>query len=165
MLRNRMQTRNYRFVWLCGASSSSQAVGVPHFNDGILGRFEFLRSSPAFFFNFAHDFCRLSPLASLPKKVGSQVMDEIHLFFDNEDTLVRWVWRHWKSYHKHSFFSSNKMCLSRHFLSALQTTKTVSFRKCKILILFNITGQPSNSVFLATNWFELLKWHTTKWNV
>ena len=80
MLRNRMQTRNYRFVWLCGASSSSQAVGVPHFNDGILGRFEFLRSSPAFFFNFAHDFCRLSPLASLPKKVGSQVMDEIHFF-------------------------------------------------------------------------------------
>ena len=108
MLRNRMQTRNYRFVWLCGASSSSQAVGVPHFNDGILGRFEFLRSSPAFFFNFAHDFCRLSPLASLPKKVGSKMMDEIHLFFDNEDTLVRWVWRHWKSYHKHFFPSKNE---------------------------------------------------------
>ena len=32
------------------------------------------------FFNFAHDFCRLSPLASLPKKVGSKMMDEIHLF-------------------------------------------------------------------------------------
>ena len=64
---------------LCGASYA-QAVGVPHLNDGILGRFEFLRSSPAFFFNFAHDFCRLSPLASLPKKVGSKMMDEIHLF-------------------------------------------------------------------------------------
>ena len=164
MLRNRMQTRNYRFVWLCRASSS-QAVGVPHFNDGILGRFEFLRSSPAFFFQLCSWLLQTLTIGFTAKKSGIKNDGWDPPFFDNEDTLVRWVWRHWKSYHKHSFFSSNKMCLSRHFLSALQTTKTVSFRKCKILILFNITGQPSNSVFLATNWFELLKWHTTKCNV
>ena len=111
MLRNRMQTRNYRFVWLCGASSSSQAVGVPHFNDGILGRFEFLRSSPAFFFQLCSWLLQTLTIGFTAKKSGITSDGWDPPFFDNEDTLVRWVWRHWKSFHKHSFFFQAIKCV------------------------------------------------------
>ena len=119
---------------LCGASSA-QAVGVPHLNDGILGRFEFLRSSPAFFFQLCSWLLQTLTIGFTAKKVGSKMMDEIHLFFDNEDTLVRWVWRHWKSYHKH-FFSKQKWIKCVYpdsFCTIYRLQKQFPFRKCKIL--------------------------------
>ena len=92
---------------LCGASYA-QAVGVPHLNDGILGRFEFLRSSPAFFFQLCSWLLQTLTIGFTAKKSGIKNDGWDPPFFDNEDTLVRWVWRHWKSYHKHFFPSKNE---------------------------------------------------------
>ena len=92
---------------LCGASYA-QAVGVPHLNDGILGRFEFLRSSPAFFFQLCSWLLQTLTIGFTAKKSGITSDGWDPPFFDNEDTLVRWVWRHWKSFHKHSFFQAIK---------------------------------------------------------
>ena len=66
-------------------------------------------------------------------------------FFDNEDTLVRWVWRHWKSYHKH-FIQAIKCVYPDTFCPLCRLQKQFPLGNAKSLF-FNITGQPSNSVF------------------
>ena len=131
MLRNRMQTRNYRFVWgiFCSSCRCASSQWRHSWKIWIFALKPCLLFS-TLLMTFADSHHWLHCQKSGIKNDGWGPP-----FFDNEDTLVRWVWRHWKSYHKH-FFSKQKWIKCVYpdsFCTIYRLQKQFPFRKCKIL--------------------------------
>lgn len=163
MLRNRMQTRNYRFVWgiLCSSCRCASSQWRHSWKIWIFALKPCLLFSTLLMtFADSHHWLHC-------QKKWDQKWWMRSTFFDNEDTLVRWVWRHWKSYHKH-FFSKQKW-----IKCVYPDSFYVRYTDCKNSFLlgnaksFNFAGRTVKFMFLVTNWFKLLKWHhiETKCNV